>query len=127
MDCKHIFNYRSLLLHDPSSFFCCLSRTLVITQLYLFLLVAFGSETLYIPVHHRVASALSLLFSAIIYGAIFWWLYYKIYINIDRKQDLRRLLFDIMQMAWRTKSIEEKYPWNEGNVKAEPAPKRKKI
>jgi hypothetical protein len=56
----------------------------------LFFLVAFNSETLSIEVHNRMASAFALFISAAIYAAIFAYLYWAKYVNIDRKVDLKR-------------------------------------
>lgn len=53
--------------------------------------MAVNSETLYIEVHNRMASAFALFISAAIYAAIFAYLYWARYVNIDRKLDLKRL------------------------------------
>lgn len=90
MDCKCIVNIRQTLLYGHFGIFSVLLSTYNKIQLYLFLLVAFKSETLYIEVHNRMAAAFSLFVSAMIYAAIFAYLYWARYINIDRKLDLKR-------------------------------------
>jgi hypothetical protein len=63
-------------------------------QLYLCYLVGSGSETLYIEVHDHASSAVALFISAVIYAGIFGYLYYDIYINVDRKDELRRWVLE---------------------------------
>lgn len=52
--------------------------------------MAVGSETLYIQIHTRATSAVALFISALVYGGITGYLYYDIFVNIDRKEDLKR-------------------------------------
>lgn len=53
-----------------------------------------GSQTLYIEVHDHASSAVALFIAAIIYAGIFGYLYYDIYINVDRKEELRRWVLE---------------------------------
>lgn len=99
MDCNTITIYRQILLYDYLSFLCVLPSNFCVTQFYLFLLVAFNSETLYIEVHSRMASAFALFVSAGIYAAIFAYLYWDRYVNIDRKLDLKRYHYFLFQLA----------------------------
>jgi hypothetical protein len=55
-------------------------------------LVLFRSETMIIEIEHHGASAVSLFIAALIYGLIAGYLYYDIWVNVDRKEDLRRWL-----------------------------------
>jgi hypothetical protein len=48
--------------------------------------VATGSETLYLEVHSHAASAVALFISAVIYAGITAYVYYDIYMNIDKKE-----------------------------------------
>jgi hypothetical protein len=41
-------------------------------------------------VHDPLSSAFALFISAVIYAAIFGYLYYDIYLNVDRKEELKR-------------------------------------
>ena len=61
-------------------------------QFYLFLLVIFESETMIIEIEHHGASAVALFIAVIIYALIAGYLYYDIYVNVDRKEDLKRWL-----------------------------------
>ncbi len=54
------------------------------------MIVAFGSETFYMEVHNQAASAVALFISAIIYGGITAYYYYLIYMNVDRREELKR-------------------------------------
>jgi hypothetical protein len=56
--------------------------------------VGSGSETLYIEVHDNASSAVALFIAAIIYAGIFGYLYYDIYINVDRREELRRWVLE---------------------------------
>lgn len=58
--------------------------------MYLCFIVAVGSETLYMEVHSNAASAVALFISAVIYGGITAYYYYMIYMNLDRKEELKR-------------------------------------
>ena len=40
--------------------------------------------------HNPVASGVALFISALVYAGIFAYLYYDIYINVDRKEELKR-------------------------------------
>lgn len=56
------------------------------------MLVVFKSETMIIEIHHHGPSAVALFISVIIYALIAGYLYYDIFINVDRKEDLKRWL-----------------------------------
>lgn len=58
-----------------------------------------GSETLYIEVHDHASSAVALFISAVIYAGIFGYLYYDIYINVDRREELRRWVLERKKMS----------------------------
>lgn len=90
MDCKLLPQHRQTILHVYLRFLRLLFSTHHLIKLYLFLLVAFASETLYIEIHTRMASAFALFMSAAIYACIFAYLYYDRYVNVDRKADLKR-------------------------------------
>lgn len=50
--------------------------------------------TLYIEVHDNASSAVALFIAALIYAGIFGYLYYDIYVNVDRKEELRRWVME---------------------------------
>jgi len=55
-------------------------------------LVLFKSETMIIEIEHHASAAVSLFIAVIIYALIAGYLYYDIYVNVDRKEDLKRWL-----------------------------------
>jgi hypothetical protein len=57
-------------------------------------MVAFHSETIYIEVHNHASSAVALFISAIIYAGVAGYYYYNIFMNVDRKEELRRWLLE---------------------------------
>jgi hypothetical protein len=61
--------------------------------------VGSGSETLYIEVHDHASSAVALFISAVIYAGIFGYLYYDIYINVDRREELRRWVLERKKLS----------------------------
>lgn len=101
MDCTYLLTARQTVLHGDLGLLGLLPGTRALTQLYLFLLVAFNSETLYIEVHNRVAAAFSLFVSAGIYAVIFAYLYWDRFVNIDRKLDLKRYAW-VYSGGWRS-------------------------
>lgn len=85
---------RQILLYGPFGFLDLLPSTIPIIQLYLCYLVGSGSETLYIEVHDHASSAVALFISAVIYAGIFGYLYYDIYVNVDRKEELKKWIIE---------------------------------
>ena len=53
-------------------------------------MVGFGSETIYLEIHNDAASAVALFVSALIYAGITGYYYYIIFMNLDRKEELKR-------------------------------------
>lgn len=53
-------------------------------------MIAVGSETIYIEVHSHAGSAVALFISALVYAAITAYVYYNTFMNVDRKEELRR-------------------------------------
>lgn len=53
-------------------------------------MIAIGSETIYIEVHSNAGSAVALFVSALVYAAITAYVYYNTFMNVDRKEELRR-------------------------------------
>lgn len=53
-------------------------------------MIAVGSETIYIEVHSHAGSAVALFVSALVYAAITAYVYYNTFMNVDRKEELRR-------------------------------------
>lgn len=53
-------------------------------------MIAVDSETIYIEVHHNGSSAVALFVSSLIYAGITAYVYYTVFMNIDRKEELKR-------------------------------------
>lgn len=53
-------------------------------------MVAVDSETIYLEVHSNAASAVALFISALVYAAITAYIYYDVFMNVDRKEELKR-------------------------------------
>jgi len=66
------------------------SATGAVFLMFLGLLVAFDSKTLYVIPKNRLASGVALIFSALIYAGIFAFIYYNKYINVGRLEHRRR-------------------------------------
>jgi hypothetical protein len=49
---------------------------------------------LYFPIHDPASSAVALFISALIYGGVFGYLYYDIYVNVDRKEELKKWIIE---------------------------------
>lgn len=58
-------------------------------KLYLSVIVAIESETLYIEVHDSMSSAFALFISALIYALIGGFLYYNLFFNLTRRDKLK--------------------------------------
>jgi hypothetical protein len=51
-----------------------------------------------IEIHHHGSSAVALFIAVVIYALIAGYLYYNIYVNVDRKEDLKRWLDERRQI-----------------------------
>ena len=77
--------HRQVLLHVYIRLLHPLPRTTTAIQLFLFVVVVSESKTLYLEVHNPASSGVALFISALVYAGIFGYLYYDIYLNVDRK------------------------------------------
>ena len=59
-------------------------------QFYLGLMIAVDSETIYLEIHHNASSAVALFVSSLIYAGITAYVYYTVFMNVDRKEELKR-------------------------------------
>lgn len=53
-------------------------------------MIAVDSETIYLEVHHHASSAVALFVSSLIYAGITAYVYYTVFMNVDRKEELKR-------------------------------------
>jgi archaellum component FlaF (FlaF/FlaG flagellin family) len=53
-------------------------------------MIAIGSETIYLEIHSHAASAVALFVSALVYAGITAYVYYNTFMNVDRKEELKR-------------------------------------
>ena len=53
-------------------------------------MIAIDSETIYIEVHHHASSAVALFVSALIYAGITAYVYYTVFMHVDRKEELKK-------------------------------------
>jgi hypothetical protein len=56
------------------------------------LLVVCKAEIMVLKIEHFGSAAVALFIAVLIYGLITGYLYYNIFINVDRKEDLKRWL-----------------------------------
>jgi len=53
-------------------------------------MIAVDSETIYLEIHHNASSAVALFVCSLIYAGITAYVYYTVFMNIDRKEELKR-------------------------------------
>lgn len=53
-------------------------------------MIAVDSETIYFEVHHNGSSAVALFVCSLIYAGITSYVYYTVFMNIDRKEELKK-------------------------------------
>ena len=53
-------------------------------------MIGAGSETIYIEVHNHASSAVALFIAALVYAGKAGYYYYNIFMNVDRREELKR-------------------------------------
>ena len=53
-------------------------------------MIAADSETIYLEVHRHASSAVALFVSSLIHAGITAYVYYTVFMNVDRKEELKR-------------------------------------
>ena len=72
-------------------------------------MIAIGSETIYLEVHSPAGSAVSLFISALLYAGIAAYVYYTVFMNVDRKEELKRWIKERRERGVEMHRVDERH------------------